>query len=216
MTTLACDEVSGLAGAYALGLLDADERAAVEEHLAGHWHEEYAGARATVQALAAAAPEADPSPGLRARVMDVARAEARRGGRRWIPGLLTGAACAAAIFAVLGIAGALRGPSPAQRMVVQDAGSGAFFELAVQESGSRASVRLGGLPARPGSEVYQVWLIQPGRPPKSLSVVGADREGPWTRDVDVRLKPGDTVAVTVEPDGSRAAPSQAPILAGQY
>ena len=110
-----------------------------------------------------------------------------------------------------------RGPAePAQQMLVQDAGSGAFLELAVAASGSRASVRLGGLPARPGSEVYQIWVIQPDQPPKSLCVVGAERDGPWTWAVDVRLKPGDTVAVTVEPDGARTAPTQTPILAGQY
>lgn len=217
MNPLTCDEVGELAGAYALGLLDADERAAIEDHLAEHWHEEYAGARAAVLALASAAPEADPSPELRARVLDIARMEARRQGRRWIPGMLVGAACAAAVLALLGFSGILGGPSePPQQIVVHNVGSGAFLELAVEASGSRASVRLGGLPARPGSEVYQIWVIQPGQPPKSLSVVGADRDGPWTRAVDVRLKPGDIVAVTVEMDGSRTAPSQTPILAGRY
>ncbi len=217
MTPLTCDEVSELAGAYALGLLDADERAAIEDHLAEHWHEEYASARAAVLALASAAPEADPSPELRARVLDVARMEARRENRRWIPGLLAGAACAVAAFAALTFFGVLGGPDqPPQQMVVHNAGTGAFLELTVAESGFRASVRLGGLPARPGSEVYQIWLIEPDQPPKSLCVVGADREGPWTWPVDVRLKPGDTVAVTVEPDRSCTAPSQPPILVGQY
>ncbi len=34
MNPLTCEEVSELAGAYALGLLDADERATIEDHLA--------------------------------------------------------------------------------------------------------------------------------------------------------------------------------------
>lgn len=217
MTPLTCDELNELAGAYALGLLDADERASIEEHLAAHWHEEYASARAAVLALASTAPEADPSPELRARVLELARAEQRRANRRWIPGVLAGAASAAAVIAILIFAGVLgERVEPAQQMVVQSAGNGAFLELAVEEASSHASIRLGGLPARPGSEVYQIWLIQTGQPPRSISVVGADREGPWTRTAEVRLKRGDTVAVTVEPDGVRTAPTQTPVLAGQY
>lgn len=217
MNPLTCEEVSELAGAYALGLLDADERATIEDHLVDHWHEEYAGARAAVLALASAAPEADPSPALRARILDAARMETKRTDRRWIPGMLAGAAVAAAVFVVLNLAGVLPGRgAPSQQLVVNDTGSGAFLELVVEESSSRASVRLGGLPARPGSEVYQIWVSRPGEAPRSLSIIGAERDGPWTRAVEIRLKPGDTVAVTLEPDESRATPTQAPLLVGQY
>lgn len=216
MTPLTCEEVSELAGAYALGLLDADERATIEDHLAEHWHEEYAGARAAVLALASAAPEAEPSPALRARILDAARLETKRGSRRWIPGMLAAAAAAAAILVALNLAGVFpaRGTPPQQ--LVLNAGSGAFLELAVEGSSSRASVRLGGLPTRPGAEVYQVWVSRPGEAPKSLSIIGADREGPWTKAVDIRLKRGDTVAVTAEPDDSRVGPTQPPLLVGQY
>ena len=79
-----------------------------------------------------------------------------------------------------------------------------------------ANIRLGGMPARPGSEVYQVWRITPGQDPESVCVIGADRAGPWAWDVEIRLKRGDTLAVTVEPDGKRTAPSQRPFLAGEY
>lgn len=217
MTPLTCEEVSELAGAYALGLLDTDERTAIEDHLANHWHEEYASARAAVLALASAAPEAVPSPALRARILDAARMETKRNNRRWIPGMLTGAAVAAAVFVALNLAGVLPGGgTPPQQLVVNNPGSGAFLELAVEGSSSRASVRLGGLPARPGSEVYQIWVSRPGEAPRSLSIIGADRDGPWTRAVEIRLKPGDTVAVTLEPDGSRASPTQAPLLVGRY
>jgi len=217
MTPLTCEEVGGLAGAYALGLLDAEERAAIEAHLATHWHEEYAGARAAVLALASAAPEADPSPGLRGRILDAARAEERRRNRRWIPGLFTGAAAAAIVLVVLRVAGGPSQPAePRQQMIVQNTGTGAFLELVVPESSSRASLRLGGLPPRPGSEVYQVWLISVDQPPRSICVINAEREGPWSWEIEVRLKPGDTVAVTVEPDGKRTTPTQTPFLTGQY
>ncbi|RJQ09539.1 MAG: hypothetical protein C4558_06155 [Dehalococcoidia bacterium] len=216
MAPLTCDEVNELAGEYALGLLDAKERISVEEHLAEHWHEEYASARAAVLALASAAPEAEPSPELRTRILDVARIEARRK-NRWIPQMLLGAAGAAAVLAVLILSGVLDESSkPAQQLVVRSAGNGAFLELAVEEASSRASIRLGGLPPRPGSEVYQIWLLQAGQSPKSLTVVGADRDGPWTRPAEVRLKRGDTVVVTVEPDNSRSTPTQTPVLEGKY
>lgn len=216
MPALTCIEVSELAGAYALGLLDADERAAIEEHLAEHWHEEYASARAAVLALASAAPEAEPSPELRARVLDIARRETKRSNRRWIRVLVTGAAAAGIVLAVLGFSGLFERSSPQpQQLVVHNTQSGAFLEVAVG-TGTKANVRLGGLPARPGSEVYQVWRLTPGQDPESVCVIGAERDGPWSWDVELRLNRGDTVAVTIEPDGKRTTPSQAPFLSGEY
>ncbi len=223
MTPLACEDVSELAGAYALGLLDTDERAAIEDHLATHWHEEYASARAAVLALASAAPEAEPSPELRSRILDAARMQRRREERRWIPGLLTGAIAAALLLLVVNFSDVLeRTPEPGQQaakadqtLLVQNTASGAYLELAVS-TGTHANLRLGGLPARPGAEVYQVWLIQQDQTPKSICVINAEREGPWNWEIEVRLKSGDTIAVTVEPDGMRTTPTQAPILTGQY
>ncbi|MSQ30139.1 MAG: anti-sigma factor [Dehalococcoidia bacterium] len=58
---------------------------------------------------------------------------------------------------------------------------GAFLEIFVEPSTSQGTIRLGGLPAQPGDEVYQVWLIQPAQQPVPLCVVGAERNGPWTR-----------------------------------
>ncbi len=219
MPSLTCAEVGELAGAYALGLLDADERAAIEEHLAEHWHEEYASARAAVLALASAAPEAEPSPALRERVLAQARAEARaeaKRNRRWIPGLIAGAAAAGIVLAALGLTGRLdRTQAPSQQIVIHNTQSGAFLEVVVL-SGSKANIRLGGLPPRPGDEVYQVWRIQPDSEPESVCIIGADRDGPWSWKIDMRLNRGDVVAVTVEPDSQRRAPSQSPLLAGEY
>lgn len=223
MTPLTCEEVSELAGAYALGLLDSDERAAIEDHLATHWHEEYASARAAVLALASAGPEVEPPPGLRARVLDAARLHGHRENRRWIPGLLVGAIAATLMLLVLSFSDALdRTLKPVQQaakadqtLLIQNTRSGAYFELAVS-TGTSANLRLGGLPARPGAEVYQVWLIQQDQAPKSICVINAERDGPWNREVDLRLTSGDTIAVTIEPDGMRTTPTQSPILTGQY
>lgn len=217
MTPLTCDEVDELAGAYALGALDEDERAAIESHLAGHWHEEYASARAAVLALASTAPEATPSPELRARVLEIARQERPRQRRRRVPVMLLAGAGAAAALALLVSSGTFDTPSePPQQLEVRDQSNGAFLEVTVEEASTHASIRLGGLPPRPGDPVYQIWLTHNGQPPRSISIVGADRDGPWTRPAEMRLKRGDRVTVTAEPDSSRAAPTQAPILTGQY
>ncbi len=73
------DQFGELLEAYALGALDAPERAALEAHLATHCKEctaALAEARWLVSQLAYAAPEANPSDMLRGRVMKVAREEA--------------------------------------------------------------------------------------------------------------------------------------------
>jgi anti-sigma-K factor RskA len=69
------DEWIGQSAAFALGVLDADERAEFERHLAGcaECRAEVREHRETAAMLAAGAPSVQPPPGLRARVLDQAR-----------------------------------------------------------------------------------------------------------------------------------------------
>ena len=66
----------GQSAAYALGALDEDERVAFEKHLAGcaECRDEVREYRETAARLAAGSPGVTPPPGLRARVLDQARA----------------------------------------------------------------------------------------------------------------------------------------------
>jgi len=76
------DQFGELLEAYALGALDAPERAALEEHLAAGCPEctpALAEARWLVSQLAYTAPEAGPSDMLRGRLMQIVRAEAAQG-----------------------------------------------------------------------------------------------------------------------------------------
>lgn len=77
------DQFGELLEAYALGALDAPERAALEEHLAAGCPEctpALAEARWLISQLAYTAPEAGPSDMLRGRLMQIVRAEAAQGG----------------------------------------------------------------------------------------------------------------------------------------
>jgi anti-sigma-K factor RskA len=69
--TVGCDAADELAGAYALGALDQDGRAAVEGHLATcpHAHEELRSLIGAGAVLAASLDPVAPSPGLRDRVV---------------------------------------------------------------------------------------------------------------------------------------------------
>jgi len=74
---LTCDEVRDLAGSFVLDALDADEAAAVREHLATcpEAHEEIAELGGVVPVLAASVPVVEPPPGLKARVLAAAQAD---------------------------------------------------------------------------------------------------------------------------------------------
>lgn len=76
-----CASVADLAPAAALGALDPDEAAFLRAHLATcvRPHLELREAMALAAAIGAACPDEDlPSPALRARLLDAARADAAR------------------------------------------------------------------------------------------------------------------------------------------
>ena len=74
---LTCDEVRELAGSFVLGALDADEEAAVREHLATcpEAHEEIAELGGVLPALAESVPVVEPPAGLKGRIMAAAAAD---------------------------------------------------------------------------------------------------------------------------------------------
>ncbi len=74
---LSCDEVRDLAASFVLGALDADEMAAVREHLAGcdDAHAEIAELGSVVPALDASVPVVEPPAALKGRLMAAAAAD---------------------------------------------------------------------------------------------------------------------------------------------
>jgi anti-sigma-K factor RskA len=218
---MTCDEVRAHAAAFATGSLGDEERAAVLEHLerCPEAHEEFAQMRAATFMIARAAPEREPPPALRDRILATARAESREdnqpvpiSGRapRWLQ--WAGAAAAIVVLVAVGFAAgaALRSDgSPALAVRVYNAESGAWLEVEANEDA--AEITLGGLPTLEASAAYQLWVIRDGSP-QSLAVFEANSDGPWQTSISAQLEAGETLAVTIGPSGGGAAPVGEPVL----
>jgi Anti-sigma-K factor rskA/Putative zinc-finger len=78
-------------------------------------------------------------------------------------------------------------------------------------SGSDAVVVTAGMRGLPPSRAYQLWLIRPGEIASAgLGPAGARAAGAWTRLVD-GVRPGDSVAISVEPRRGSAQPTTTPV-----
>ena len=109
MTTSAHQRYDDLAAAYALGALDAEERADMEAHLTtcDDCTRVVAGLRATVGTLPMAAPRVEPPAGLRERVLAAVATEARPArGASPARGFVLARYALAASVAALALAGA--------------------------------------------------------------------------------------------------------------
>jgi anti-sigma-K factor RskA len=231
------DDIHLLAGAYALDALDEDERSRFEQHLPGcetcrHDLEGFTEATG-VLALAVAEP---PPPSLRGRVLDeiqrtrqVSRLD-RRGRRRWRPTPATLLAAAAVVVALACAALAL----DARRDVDRLEDEVALAELAqapdltsVELSGGPGAtwftyatsrdegVLVGhGLAPAPARRTYQLWLIS-GGVPRPAGVFDPDDEGRVRLAVPEAPRPGDRLAVTVEPTGGSLLPTSDPVRASE-
>jgi anti-sigma-K factor RskA len=229
-----------LTAGYALDALDADERRAYEGHLEGceRCRDELASFWNVTEALAVGASGPVPSPDLRARIVDAARAEppvvipfpAQRRRPVVVPALATLAAVAAAVAIGLGIwavhlsndldstraamghqqeaAAVLADPDA--RTISLASGSG---RLVVAPDG-RAALVLSGLDPAPAGKTYEVWVIVQGSAPTRAGVFGG-RAGGDVVGVGRTVGSGDIVAVTVEKAGGVDAPTQTPIVASK-
>jgi len=175
-----------------------------------------------------AAPQVDPGPELKQRVMATVRAEANArvgseapagpaGRARGKRGPLTppsglrpavGGVLAAALLAVVLVL-TVGGGSSARTYAGTAYAPGAHASL--RRSGSSAELRFSNLPGPPASRIYQVWLTRSGSAPQPTHTLFAARTG----SVVVRgsLRGVRTVLVTAEPrpNGS-LTPTRAPII----
>jgi len=226
-----------LAG-YAVGALDAAAVPALEAHLAGceRCSEQLRWLGPAVDAIAGSVEPAQPPPGLRDRVLEVAYAEAgadrrheRRARRRrhraaWWErarrriGLSSAPrpAAALAILAVLAAAGltglALLGGGAGERTVaVVPAAPGveASGELVVGEDSGTLTAR--GLPAPGRDGVYQAWVRRGADLAPSTVFVSA-RDGSAVVAIPAGLEGADGVLVTREPPGGSVRPTGEPLL----
>ena len=222
-----------LTAGYALDALDPAEREAFEAHLEDcePCQEELASFWEVTGGLAAAADGPAPSPALRERILDSARAEEQNvisisSRRRVSPVLASVTAIAAAVAIGFGIyAVSLNGQLDDSRAalsaqetaaavladtnttsVPMNGGSG---KVVVNDAGSAVLV-LNALPAAPSGKTYQAWVITDDTPVSAG--VFAPSEDRAVVPIPQTVPAGSVVAVTIEPDGGVSAPTQAPAM----
>lgn len=100
---------------------------------------------------------------------------------------------------------------PARRFVSGPVSSGGRVTVAL--ASGRAVVLADGVTALPADRTYQLWVVRPeGISSLGLGPAASAAAGSWARPV-TGLRPGDTVAVSVEPRGGSRQPTTTPVAA---
>ncbi|HEY1862908.1 MAG TPA: anti-sigma factor [Roseiarcus sp.] len=219
------------AAEYALGTLDASERAtlAARRLREPELDEAIQGWEARLAALNEAAPEIEPPrdllPQIEARIRG-APAEAPGGGaivalersiRRWRAAAIAASLVAALLAIGFAAREVSRGSAPREYVAIlqKDAASPAF-EVTVNLDNQELTVRPVLAQAPPGKS-YELWLIDAKLGARSLGVVGGTSRAASLSGFDPSVVQGATYAVTVEPPGGSPTgqPSGAPVFVGK-
>jgi anti-sigma-K factor RskA len=230
-TTDARDEQLEL---YILGLLDERETVAIERILRDDpaARQRARELREVVSVMAFDVDPVEPSPGLKARILEAARADLTaepvtpsqpvmlaerrdRGVTRWMSWLVA-AALALALVASLIWNAQLRSdlngqPEPATYAI---AGSGPAAGVAgslIVVGNDDSILNLAGLSALPPDRAYQVWLIADGAPVPNVTFL-PNAAGVATVTIPGRISDYRTLAITVEPQTGSLAPTTDPII----
>ena len=229
-----CEEIEELAGAYALRALPPEALRAAQEHLDScSRHPDFAGLRTVASQLHAAAPEMEPPPRLKTRLMDTIRREAAHpaqrapaeadgpGLRRWLPTIIPRYALAGAlavfVAALIGwnvyLQTADSGQDATFVRVLTDGGV-AEGRILYLEQDQIAVITVENLEPLSADKTYQVWAIDDGRP-TGIGLFNTSENGDATAAIEVDLSDVEIVAITVEPAGGSPQPTSDPVLASQ-
>ena len=174
---------------------------------------------AEVLELDAVAPTVEPTP------TDVVQTVARR---TWMRGVFALAA-SIVLLVTLGFGAALVGqqlttpvavtaleridnaPDARTAGVVVDEGGQATAHWS--ESLGEAVLVTDGLPALSSGKTYQLWFVRGDQTIDSAGLFTTDRQGEATSLLKGSVQAGDTIAVSVEPDGGSDQPTTTPIIA---
>jgi anti-sigma-K factor RskA len=229
---MACEEFEELAGAFALGALPEDEMRAAREHLAScdKPHSEVRELQAVAAGLAAAAPEMDPPPALKSRLMDTIRAESppaaavERGAglldrvRGWFRTGTAGYGLAGALAIVIAALViwnvSLQGDDDGGggQFVVEL--SGAAGRLTVLPEQNIAIMDVEALEPAPAGHVYQAWAVSGGAA-ASLGIVEVRDDGSVRQAMIFDEAGVDQIAVTVEPAPGVEQPTTDPVISAE-
>jgi anti-sigma-K factor RskA len=215
-------DLHDLTAGYALDALDPDERARYEEHLASceRCRDELQGFWQVAGALGRAAGGPTPPASLRERILEQAGDERpnvvplRR--RITAPVLASAAAVAAVVAVALGIwsLGLSRDLDDANSVLavlsdpnarVHESADGEA-NLVVTPTG-RAALVVRMLAPAPAGKDYEIWVFEDGVPQRAGLF-----ERPGVTMLSRKVAPGQTVAVTLEPDGGVDAPTSDPLF----
>lgn len=215
-------DLHDLTAGYALDALDPDERARYEDHLGSceRCRDELQGFWQVSGALGRAAGGPMPPPALRERILEQARSERpnvvpfRR--RITAPVLSTAAAVAAVVAVALGIwsLGLSNDLDEANGMlaVLSDPNARTHgsadgeANLVVTPTG-RAALVVRRLAPAPDGKDYEIWVFEEGVPRRAGLF-----ERPGVAMLSRRVARGQTIAVTLEPDGGVDAPTGDPLF----
>ena len=212
---MAQPEIHDQAAAYALDALDPEDRWTYERHLdtCDRCREEVATLRELAGELAYASEGPKPSPELRGRILDAARAEPRTGSvvplrRRWLFPATAVAAVAAACAAVgLGLwANSLRDSPPGARVIALENRTG---QLIVNDGTATLVLCIDEAPA---GKTYQAWVLKQGDLPYAA---GLFRGGCTSVPIEESVAPGNVVAVTLERAGGVDTPTSDILVAAR-
>ena len=210
------ETVHELSAAYVLDALEPEEREAFEEHLAScaSCQEDVADLSLAASELAWAAEPAAPSPELRERILEAARAERpnvvplrpRRGSRVWAVAAV--AACVAIGLAIWNVS--LHNQlSDARSVSLQRVPVAGLQGSVVVGSGGSAALVAFHLPAAPAGKTYEAWVIRDGKATRA----GLFRGGKTSVvHLTKRVPHGAIVAVTIERAGGAQQPTSQPII----
>ena len=216
--------------AFALGVLDPEEAARVERHVASCPSCRVATRIFAETAWTIAETQARDAPSrVRAAIVERARAErAARPSlsgffRRPVPLFVPFALAAVLVVAVVGYGSARRDADRYAAVVAQTVGAkvvplaatgavgGVRGSLVIPANGAAPYLILD-LPPAPAGKTWEAWVIRGGTPVRAGIT---DERGITTLTLSAAVASGDTVAVTPEPAGGLDAPTGTPVLAGK-
>ncbi len=224
------DRLNDELAAYALGALDPDELARLEDHLDGceSCRDRILWLTPAVDVLPASVEQRTPPASLRESLMTTVRAEAEpapateRRRASWWDSLWASVARPAVGMAVLilltvGVAGGylLRGSdtveAPTEVVKAEPLDDAVAVSATLERTGDSAILNVQQLPAIDEDEVYEVWVTRAGvLEPRGTFVL--DSDGTATAAVPGPLEGGDSVLVSREPRGGSRQPTTRPLL----
>ena len=235
-------DATGLAALYALDALEGDDLVRFESYLTDNpdarvevdeFHRTAARMASATSSPAPAAIRANVLGSLSSVRQEPPRLDVERARRRTASARRIAAVAAAVVLVFAAGIGGYRigtdGASPAgtatadgltsiltsedATLVDFEGEDGLSARLVYSESSQGGVVVASGLPAPPEGSTYELWKVRDGQPVSAGTFTPDD--GSVRTPVDAELSSGDTVAVTIEPEGGSVSPTMPIVLSAQ-